>query len=541
MHLGIDPLSVVFLCLLIPQVLAAAIAGVVRSPAFWVFVLALMLTLLAADAFTLILGFTLMSAASWLPVLRGDQRPATLYLGTAASSGLALIPALFLPPGAAAFLLLLFAAGAKAGLAPLHVWLPRAHPAPPPGVSAVMSGGMVNVALYVLIRTAFIVLGPAAQPWWGIALILAGAASVLIGGLRAAVEPEIKTLLACATVAQSGFIAVALGIALRAKACDDTALAALGLQAALFAAVAHALFKPLLYLGAGAVAAATGATSLDWLGGLMRGMPRLGMLMLAGAAGMAALPFGPGFPALALLLHAIIAAAVSADLLAGLGFAGLLAVVGLGAGLGFAAALRLIGVGFLGRPRTLRAAAAEEAPRRVLLAMALLAILCLLPALLPGLLLAALQPAIALLVPGAPRVPLNFQPLPLALLMLAAASLAFLLLRRFGARGTREVRAWTGGFGKPPVWLPFGDPKTQITGTGFAQPLRLALAGWLFTPAGEDPAEAWGLSVLLRAQPPFIRLAERLGRVPFRQRLITLFAVLVLALAALGLAEAGGV
>src|SRR5271168_123518 len=408
MHLRIDALSVLFLCILAPQVVASAIAGMRRSVAFWVFVLGMVLSLVAADAFTLIFGFELMSAASWLLVLQGDRRSATLYAGIAMFSAACLIPALFLPVGSLAFVLILLGAGAKAGLAPLHAWLPRAHPAPPAGVSAVMSGGMVKVALYVLIRYGFFVFGGAEQPWWGVLLIIAGAASVLIGALRSMLEVEMKTMLACSTVEHVGLIAVGLGIALRAKAMGDPALASLALQASLLCAIAHGLFKPMLFLGAGAVKEATGTTSLDWLGGLMRGMPRLGMLMLAGAAGMAALPLGPGFAPEFLLLHAVIAGANTGGILARIGFTALLAALGLSAALALGAAVRLIGVAFLGRPRTLHAAAAEDAGRGILTGMGLLAALCVPVALLPGVILTALNPVIRLLVPAADPAPLTY-------------------------------------------------------------------------------------------------------------------------------------
>ncbi len=352
MHVRLDALSLLFLCILGPQVLASAVAGMRGSVTFWVFVLGMVLALVAGDAFTLIFGFELMSAASWLLVLQGDQKPAAFYITIAVFSAVCLIPAVFLPVGSVAFVLIVLGTGAKAGLAPLHSWLPKAHPAPPAGVSAVMSGGMVKVALYVLIRYAFMVLAPAAQPWWGVVLIVAGIASVVIGALRAMLEVEMKTMLACSTVEHVGLIAVGLGIALRAKAMGDPALAALGLQAALLCAVAHALFKPLLFLGAGEVKHAVGTTSLNWLGGLMRGQPRLGGLMLLGAAGMAALPLGPGFAPEFLLLHAVIGAAATGGILARIGFTAALAALGLGAALALGAAVRLIGIGFLGRPRS---------------------------------------------------------------------------------------------------------------------------------------------------------------------------------------------
>jgi NADH:ubiquinone oxidoreductase subunit 5 (subunit L)/multisubunit Na+/H+ antiporter MnhA subunit len=282
-----------------------------------------------------------------------------------------------------------------------------------------------------------------------------------------------------------------------------------------------------------------GTVSLDWLGGLLRGMPRLGMLMLVGAIGMAALPLGPGFAPEFLLLHAVIVAAASGGLLASVGFTALLGVLGLSAALALAGAVRIIGIGFLGRPRSLRAAAAAEASRPVLLGMGLLAVLCVPVALAPGLLLRAMAPVVALLVPGGVPQPLNYAPLPLAVLLLAPAGLAFWLLRRFGARGEREVPAWNGGFGKPPAWLPFGDPLTQPSATGFAEPVRRGFAGVLLDQAGRDPGEKYVLTPLFRLHQVFVRLAERIRRATIRQRLSLVFAALVMALLALGLQGSG--
>lgn len=539
MHLRLDALSLLFLCILLPQIVAGALAGMRGSVAFWAFALGMVLALLAADAFTLIFGFELMSAASWLLVLRGDQKPATLYAGIALFSAACLIPAVFLPASSIAFVLVALGAGAKAGLAPLHSWLPRAHPAPPAGVSALMSGGMVKVPLYILIRYAFIVFAPAAQPWWGEVLVAVGAASVVIGALRAMLETELKTMLACSTVEHVGLITVGLGIALRAKAMGDPALAALGLQAALLCAIAHGLFKPLLFLGAGEVKHATGTTSLDWLGGLMRGMPRISGLMLLGAAGMAALPLGPGFAPEFLLLHAVIGAAGTGGILARIGFTALLAALGLSAALALGAAVRLVGMGLLGRPRSLHAAAAEDARPAPLFAMGLLAVLCVPVALLPGLVTGALVPVIQELAPQADPLPLAYAPLSLALLAGLAALAAGFILRRWGVRGTREVPAWTGGFGRPPAWLPFGDPHTQLSATGFAEPVARAIGRGVLAPGGADPAEAFLLTPIIRLHMRITRVAEQLRRSTIRQRLAFVFAVLVVFLLALGLGEGG--
>ncbi len=537
MHLACDPLSAVFLFILAPQVVATVIGPDRKSVVFWVFILGMVLALVAADAFALILGFELMSAASWLLVLRGDRRPATLYAGIAIFAGACLVPAMFLPAGGVAFALILLGAGAKAGLAPLHAWLPRAHPAPSAGVSALMSGGMVKVAIYVIIRYGVVVMGGDIQPWWGGALIVVGAASVLIGALRAMLEVELKTILACSTVEHIGLIATGLGIALRARTLNDPALASLALQAALLCAIAHGLFKPLLFLGAGAVKDATGTTSLDWLGGLIRGMPKLGALMLAGCAGMAALPLGPGFAPEFLLLHAVIASAGTGDILARIGFTAVLGVLGLSAALALGAAVRMIGIGFLGRPRTLRAAAAEEADTVTLIGMGILAAACIPVALAPGLILLLLQPVIALLVPDAVPLPLAYAPLPLAVLLACMAGAAVLALRRFAARGEREVPSWTGGFGKPPAWLPFGDPVTQPSATGFAEPVRRAIGNAILGPKLRDPGDFLLLEPLRRLNLRFTRAAERIRRATIRQRLAFVFGVLVMFLLALGLTQ----
>jgi NADH:ubiquinone oxidoreductase subunit 5 (subunit L)/multisubunit Na+/H+ antiporter MnhA subunit len=214
-------------------------------------------------------------------------------------------------------------------------------------------------------------------------------------------------------------------------------------------------------------------------------------------------------------------------------------ILGMSAALALAASVRMIGIGFLGRPRTLRAAAAEEAAKPVLIGMALLGSLCVPVALAPRLLLDAIQPVISLLVPGGLPQPLSYTPFPLAMLLLALAGAAFLLLRRFGARGEREVPAWNGGFGRPPSWLPFGDPVTQPSATGFAEPVRKALGGVLLNREGADPGEKYVLQPLIRLDQFFVRLAERVRRATIRQRLAFVFAALVMTLLALGLGQGG--
>jgi hydrogenase-4 component B len=263
------------------------------------------------------------------------------------------------------------------------------------------------------------------------------------------------------------------------------------------------------------------------------------MLMLAGAAGMAAVPFGPGFAPEFLLLHAVIAAAATGGILARIGFTALLAMLGLSAALALGAAIRLIGIGFLGRPRTLHAAAAEDANRSTLIGMALLGLACIPVALIPGIILGALNPVIRTLIPAANPAPLTYAPLTLALLLAATAAIAWVALRHFAQRGTREVPAWNGGFGRPPVWLPFGDPTTQPSATGFAEPIRLAIGQGLLAAQGTDPAEAFLFTPLSRLHLRLTRIAELIRRATIRERLAVVFAALVAFLLALGLGQGG--
>jgi hypothetical protein len=166
--------------------------------------------------------------------------------------------------------------------------------------------------------------------------------------------------------------------------------------------------------------------------------------------------------------------------------------------------------------------------------MALLAVLIVPVALLPGQMLGLLTPVISLLAPQAVLTQLSYNPLPLLLLAFLIATAIGFVLHRFGIRGTREVPAWNGGFGRAPAWLPFGDPTTQPSATGFAEPISRAIAKGL-----PGTAELWLIAPILRLHLRGVRLAERIRRATLRQRLAFIFAALVVFLAALGVAEGG--
>jgi formate hydrogenlyase subunit 3/multisubunit Na+/H+ antiporter MnhD subunit len=243
------------------------------------------LVVLADDAFTFLLSWESMSLASWALVMAHHRdaenaRAGYVYLLMASFGTLALLLAFGLlagPDGGYAFasiragspspwlaglvlILVLLGAGSKAGLVPLHVWLPLAHPAAPSHVSALMSGVMTKVAVYGFIRIVFDLLGPPSW-WWGLAVLGIGGITAVLGVLQALMQTDLKRILAYSTIENIGFVFVGLGLALAFRANGMSAAAALALTAALFHALNHTLFKSLLFFGAGAVLTATSSAS----------------------------------------------------------------------------------------------------------------------------------------------------------------------------------------------------------------------------------------------------------------------------------------
>jgi formate hydrogenlyase subunit 3/multisubunit Na+/H+ antiporter MnhD subunit len=602
-RLALDPLAAWFL---LPVGLSAACAGLyalggVAGPAAprllvpWpIFLAGMALTVLAADGFTLLLGFEAMSLASWALVAADhaqaeNRRAARLYLGFAGFGGLALILAIGLlaggggdaafaalraaPPegwrAAAVLALVLAGAGSKAGLAPLHVWLPLAHPAAPSHVSAVMSGAMTKVALYVVARFVFDLMGPAQSLWLGAPLVALGAASAVLGALRATLEGDTKTLLACSTIENVGLIAVGFGLALAFRGADLPALAALAAGAALLHALNHAVFKTLLFLAAGAVLHGAGSRAIDRLGGLVHRMPVTAWAALVGIGAAAALPPLSGFASEWLLLQALLAAWRVGDLAFQMGAASATALVALAAALAAAAMVRFWGLVFLGRPRTPRAAGAVEETGAARWALLVPAGLTVLLGLLPGVLLDLAEPALramagapapraGLLSVGAAEGGARYWPVLVALLLAAAVAAVLWLVRRRAPAGVARGPAWDCGFIAPPAHLPFGDPATQPSAAGFGQPLRRMLGESLLgaretvsmPPPGStaparlsagfrDPALAALEGPVPRWRDAAAAQAERLRDLSIRQSLGLTFGAVVLMLALLAWLEGG--
>jgi len=592
----LDPLAAVFLLILFVVAGFSALYAFDSHgpedqralPALPCFVAAMALTVLAGDAFTLVLGFELMSLASWLMVLARHEDVASraaglFYIGMAAFGALCLIGALALlvpplpasgvpdlrfaamraaPPegwrAAAVLLLVLLGAGSKAGLAPLHPWLPLAHPAAPSHVSALMSGAMTKVALYVVIRLLFDLCGAAQPLWWGIPLLAMGAASALIGALRATAEVDIKALLACSTVENVGLVAIGIGVAMVARGADLPALATLALAGALLHALNHGVFKTLLFLCAGSVVHGAGTRTLARLGGLIHRMPVTTACALIGAACAAGLPVFAGFAGEWLLLQAVLAGPRIGDLALQTLFTILAAVMALAIALAAAAAVRLIGVAFLGRPRTPRTAVADEAGRFARGAMTGLAALAVLLGLLPAQVLWLLGPALRSLIgigmadragwlsiTPSQEMP-GYAALAVLLLLALAAGATMLVLRRFAAKGQSRGPVWACGFAAPPAWLPFGDPVTQYGPASFAEPLDRTLGVAVLgrqptviaTVPARDPALHWIFHPLLRARATLSRWADTMQLLTIRRILMVMFVVLVAFLAAIAALEA---
>lgn len=482
--------------------------------AYPLFLAGMALTLLAADGFTLLLGFEAMSLASWALVAANDREEenraaARLYLIFAVFGAACLIPALGLlagtggdlsfaalrerPPegwrGAAVLALVTLGAGSKAGLVPLHAWLPLAHPAAPSHVSALMSGAMTKVALYVLARLLLDIAGPTQPLWWAAPLVALGAASAVLGALRANLEGDTKTLLACSTIENVGLIAMGLGLAIAFRAADLGGLAALAAGAALLHALNHALFKTLLFLAAGEVAHGADSRRLDRLGGLIHAMPVTAACALVGAGAAASLPPLSGFAGEWMLLQALLSAWRVGDLAFQVFVAAATAVAALSVALAAAAMVRFFGLAFLGRPRTPRAAGATEAAGPARFSLLLPAGLTVLFGLIPGPLLDLAAGALATLTGGPDATPqarllsvsvgdgaASYAPALVALLLIAAGAAIFWAVRR-RARGVGVAQGpvWDCGFAAPPQHLPFGDPLTQPTAAGLGQPLRRML------------------------------------------------------------------
>ncbi len=267
--------------------------------------------------------------------------------------------------------------GIKAGMVPFHSWLPLAHPAAPSNVSALMSGFMVKIGVFGIVKVAFDLLGPAnSQLWWGLAILIFGAVSAICGIVYAIAERDLKRTLAYCTVENIGIILLGIGVSLAANALEAPIVASIGLLASLYHTVNHALFKSAAFLGAGSVIFRAHTRMLDEMGGLARPMPKTAGMFLVASVAICAIPPLNGFASEWYTFQALLDLSFLADS-AARGFAVIAAAtLAVSGALAVVCFVKAYGLTFCGRPRTERAQKAREAPLPMLLANGVLAGAC---------------------------------------------------------------------------------------------------------------------------------------------------------------------
>ena len=525
MHLRLDALSGFFLFLLGAAGFGVGLYawGYFRSTAegplslillwYHLFLAGMSMVLLADDAYAFMVAWELMALSSYFLVTTDHDKPdirraGFLYLLIAHVGAVALLLCFGVLQGgevanagaytfaymrgaeiapfwaSAAFLLALFGFGAKAGLVPMHVWLPEAHPAAPSPVSALMSGVMLKTAIYGLLRVTFDLLN-VQLAWWGTLSLALGLATALYGVIFAAVQADMKRLLAWSSIENIGILLAGFGLTLIFYTDGKGALAALTLTAMLYHVLNHAFFKGLLFTGAGAVLHATGERNMNRLGGLMNRMPWTAWLTLVGALAIAGLPPLNGFVSEWLLLQAFL---LTPDLSHGylrMVIPVAAASVALAAALAAYVMVKFFGVTFLGVARSEAVAHAHEAGWRERLGMLWLAAGCVLLGLFPVQVIDALAPVVRLLngqtlvndgswlmLAPVDAERASYGPLVFLAVVLVTLLLVVIWVRRVYHGRVRRADPWDCGY-------PEQDARMQDSAEGFGQPIRLIFSSFM--------------------------------------------------------------
>ena len=482
------------------------------------FIVGMQLVVLADDALFFLIAWELMAAASYFLVLFEDERvenrrAAFLYLVVAHVGAIAILLSFGimaglasgftgfqsytfdamreteLPAGlaTAAFLLAFFGFSAKAGVIPLHVWLPEAHPVAPSNISALMSGVMLKTAIYGMVRVIFDLIG--VFPWWWGALVLVlGLVSAVLGVLYALMQSDLKRLLAYSSVENIGIILISLGLGMIFSSFDQPLLAALALIAALYHTLNHAMFKGLLFMGAGAVLHATHERNMDEMGGLIRFMPWTAAFFLIGCLSISALPPFNGFVSEWITYQAFLLSPALPSPLLNLLIPLGAALLALTSALAAALFVKAFGVTFLGHRRGNHHGHVREADWFMRTGMLLTAVTCFGLGVFPAFLINWLDPITEYLVGGTISAsaagfgwmwltPISHErasySAPIVFVGISAiVGVAYLLLHvRSGA--IRRAPLWDCGFEKI-------TNRMQYTATSFSMPLR-RIFGFLFS------------------------------------------------------------
>ncbi|MFA5083486.1 MAG: hydrogenase 4 subunit B [Hydrogenophilaceae bacterium] len=513
-HLRLDALSGFFLVLLGGAAFGVSIyamgyfrtmaGGPLALLAMWyhLFLAGMALVLLADDAYAFMVAWEVMALSSYFLVTTDHKIPdirraGFLYLLIAHVGAVSLLLCFGVLQGghgaytfdymryaeltpfwaSAAFLLALFGFGAKAGLVPMHVWLPEAHPAAPSPVSALMSGVMLKTAIYGLLRVTFDLLN-VQLAWWGTLALSLGLLTALYGVIFAAVQSDMKRLLAWSSIENIGIILAAFGLTLIFYTDGKGALAALTLTALLYHALNHAFFKGLLFVGTGSVLHATGHRHMGALGGLIRYMPWTAWLVLVGALAIAGLPPLNGFVSEWLLLQAFLLTPGLTQNYLNMVIPVAAAAIALAAALAAYVMVKFFGVVFLGQPRDAELKHSHEASWPERLGMIWLALGCVLLGLFPAQVIAWLAPVVRLLTSqtlvndgnwlilapvSAERA--SYAPLIFLAVVVAITLLVFFGVKRVYHGRVRRADPWDCGY-------PEQDARMQDSAEGFGQPIR---------------------------------------------------------------------
>ncbi len=392
------------------------------------------------------------------------------------------------------FICLLLGFGMKAGIVPLHIWLPYAHPAAPSNVSALMSGIMIKTAIYGLLRFVLICLG-VEKTWWGIVILVIGLVSAVFGVAYAFVESNMKKLLAYSSIENIGIILIGLGTGLIAAARGNQAVSAVAIAAALFHAFNHTFFKGSLFLGAGSVHFATHTKNMEEMGGLIKKMPATSLLVLGGSLSISALvPFN-GFASEWLTFQAIFQSFSAGSAWINIAMMLAAALLALAGALAAACFMKLFGISFLGKARGESAAAAKEVPLPMVIGNGILVLLCLVLGLFPSLFIRLADGAVSDLTgqslsgllsgwlvlkagPAADIAAGTISPLAMLIALVAVILAGMLVVRLVGGKYIeRKYGTWDCGFNAL-------NSRMQYSAMGFAKPIKIVFR-FLFRPSRE--------------------------------------------------------
>ncbi len=390
--------------------------------------------------------------------------------------------------------------GTKAGMVPLHVWLPKAHPSAPSNVSALMSAVMIKIGIYGMIRTIFDFSGFGASPdfaWWGMLLIVFGSASAIVGVLYAVVERDIKRALAFSSIENIGIILIGLGLSIVFTSFHLTTFAVLALVASMYHAINHAFFKGLLFMGAGSVVSVTHTKNIEQLGGLVKQMPWTSLLFLIGAISISGLPPFNGFISEWFTMQSLLSSyhIPSTILQISIAFASL--PFALTIGIAAATFVKLFAMTFLSKARSKHAINIKEVSHSMILGMSILAAVCVLFGVVPYLGTSLISTAFHLSSqPSSPLDSISIQnnsgksfanlSMPVVVIVISSVSIAIFGFIRVLGGNTKKTTygTWDCGFGGL-------NERMEYTPTSLSQPMR-AVFKVFFKPHNQTEKESFG-------------------------------------------------